>query len=191
MKPIPLLLFASLALASFGFAQQSMQQPQSAHAWQQTQNSDAARTYTYQRFTLVGKFVMPPHDQAANRPALTVDCIPRGGSRHPKGKFLAANLLVGSTLKIIYVEPEEIRGMSYYPKIAVRYHADEAKDKEDKWSAASDKTSVAIPEDSLKEFLRAHTVAINMDDDRGTQVAMQFDIPDATLVAQTCNVDVH
>jgi hypothetical protein len=191
MKPTPLLLLAPLAWASIGFAQQPPQQPLSAHAWQQSQNSDAARTYTYQRFTLVGKFLTPPHDQAANRPALAVDCIPGGGSHQSKGKFLAANLLVGSTLKILYVEPEEIRGMSYYPKVAVRYRADDAKDKEDKWSAGGDKTSASIPKDALKEFLRAHTVAIGVDDDRGTQVAMQFDMPDAALVEQSCNVDEH
>ena len=191
MKPSPLLLLASLAWASCGFAQQSPPQPQSAQAWQQSQNSDAARTYTYQRFTLVGKFLTPPHDPAANRPALAVDCIPGSSSHHPKGEFLAANLLVGSGLKIVYVEPEEVRGTSYYPKVAVRYNADGTKDKEDKWSVGADKISAAIPKDALKEFLRAHRVAINLDDDQGSQVAMQFDLPDATLVAHSCNVNGH
>jgi hypothetical protein len=191
MKPTPLLLLAPLAWASIGFAQQPPQQPLSAHAWQQSQNSDAAHTYTFQRFTLAGKFLTPPHDPVANRPAVAVDCIPGRGSDHPKGKFLAANLLVGTNLKIVYVEPEEIRGMSYYPKVAVRYRADDAKDKEDKWSAGGDKTSASIPKDALKEFLRAHTVAIGVDDDRGTQVAMQFEMPDAALVEQSCNVDEH
>jgi hypothetical protein len=190
MKPRPLLLLAPLAWASCGFAQQSPPQPP-AQAWQQSQNSDVARTYTFQRFTLVGKFLTPPHDPAANRPALAVDCIPGGGSQHSKGKFLAANLLVGSTVQIVYVEPDEIRGTSYYPKVAVRFRVDEAKDKEGKWSVGADKISAAVPKDALKEFLRAHRVAINLDDDHGSQVAMQFDVPDATLVAQSCHVDGH
>jgi hypothetical protein len=189
MKTTPLLLLAPLACASIGFAQPA-QQPASANAWLQSQKSDTAHTYAYQRFTLAGKFLTPPHDQAANPPALAVDCIPGKGS-HPKGKYLAANLLVGSTLKIIYVEPEEIRGTSYFPKVVVRYHADDAKDKEEKWSAGADKTSVAIPKDSLKELLRAHSVSVNMDDDHGSQVAIQFDMPDATLIEQSCNVDEH
>jgi hypothetical protein len=190
MKTTPLLLLAPLAWASIGFAQPA-QRPPSAHAWLQSQKSDTARTYTYTRFTLVGKFLTPPHDQAANRPALAVDCIPGKGSDHPKGRFLAANLLVGSTLKIVYVEPEEIRGTSYYPKVVVRYRAEDAKDKEDKWSVGTDKTSASIPKDALKEVLRSHTVAINVEDDRGSQVAIQFDMPDATLVEQSCNVDEH
>jgi hypothetical protein len=190
--PTPLLLLAPLAWASFAYAQPAaVQQAPPSNGWLQTQKSDNAHTYTYPRFTLVGKFLTPPHDPAANRPALAVDCIPSGRSEHPKGKFLAANLLVGSTLKIVYVEPEEIRGMSYYPKVAVRYRAGDEKDKEEKWSAGADKTSASIPKDALKEFLRAHTVAIDVDDDHGSQVAIQFDMPDATLVEQSCNVDEH
>ena len=92
MKTTPLLLLAPLACASIGFAQPA-QQPASANAWLQSQKSDTAHTYAYQRFTLAGKFLTPPHDQAANPPALAVDCIPGKGS-HPKGKYLAANLLV-------------------------------------------------------------------------------------------------
>ena len=80
--------------------------------------------------------------------------------------------------------------MSYYPKIAIRYRTDDAKaDKEEQWSAGADKTSVSIPKDSLKDLLRAHTVAITADDDHGSQVAMKFDMPDPTLVEQSCNVD--
>jgi hypothetical protein len=191
MKPTPLLLPASLAWASFAFAQPAVQQPAPANAWLQSQKSDAAHTYTYPRFTLVGKFLTPPHDAAANRPALAVDCIPGKGSEHPKGKFLAANLIVGSPVKIVYVEPEEIRGMSYYPKVALRYRADGAKDKEDKWSVGADKVSASIPKEALKEFLRARTVAISLEDDRDSQVAIQFDMPDAAQVERSCNVDEH
>jgi hypothetical protein len=200
--PTPLLLLAPLACASLAFAQPAVQQPPPANAWLQTQKSDNAHTYTYARFTLVGKFLTPPHDQAPNRPAMAVDCIPGRGSGHPKSKFLAANLLVGTNLKIVYVEPEEIRGMSYYPEVAIRYRADDASDKDGKWflsgdrtgadkTVGADKTSVAIPKEPLKQFLRAHTVSINVQDDRGSQVAIQFDIPDATLVEQSCNVDEH
>jgi len=32
-------------------------------------------------------------------------------------------------------------------------------------------------------------VSITANDDGGSQVAMQFDMPDATLVEQGCNVD--
>ena len=119
-----------------------------------------------------------------------MNCIPvddRG-----KAMFLTANLIVGSTLKVVYVEPDEIRGTSYFPKVAVRYRTDDAKSEVDEqWSSRSDKISASIPKHSLKEILRAHTVTMTAEDDQGKQVAMRFDMPDPTLVEQGCNVDEH
>jgi len=191
MKPTPLLLIVSFAAASFGFAQSAPQEPSSAHGWQQSQKADTAATFTYTQFTLAGKFLSPPHDKAASRPALVLDCIPGSSSHAAKGRLLGANLLVGMTLKIVYVEPEEIRGTSYYPKVVARYQIDGANAEEDKWTAGTDKTSVAIPKDALKQILRAHSVAITTDDEHGSQVAMQFEIPDSTMVEQGCRVDEH
>jgi hypothetical protein len=191
MKPTALPLIVSLAAASLGFAQPAPQEASSGHAWQQSQKADTAGTFTYTQFTLAGKFLTPPHDKAAGRPALVLDCIPGSGSHAAKGRLLGANLLVGIMLKIVYVEPEEIRGTSYYPKVVARYQIDGAKAEEDKWTAGTDKTSVAIPKDALKQLLRAHKVAITTDDDHGSQVAMQFEIPDPTMVEQGCRVDEH
>jgi hypothetical protein len=190
MKPTSLLLLVPLAWASFGFAQQSPQQPSSADGWRQSQKTDAARAITYTRFTLVGKFLTSPQG-VADRPALAVDCIPAQESPSAKGGFLAANLLIGTTLKIVYVEPEEIHGMSYFPKVAVRYRTDQAKEEEEKWSPGTEKTSVSIPKDALKKILRARTVAITADDEHGSQVAMQFDMSDPALIQEACNVDYH
>jgi hypothetical protein len=189
MKPTPLLLLVALVSASFGNVQPAPQQSSAAQMWQQSQKTDTAHTFTYTQFTLTGKFLTPPHDQVANRPALALDCIPGKEARSSKGRLLAGNLLVGTTLKIVYVEPEEIRGTSYYPKVVVSYRTDGAKEEEDQWSAGTDKVSASIPKDSLKKLLRAHTVAITADDDRGSKVAMQFDMPDPTVVEQGCNVD--
>ena len=188
MKPTPLLLLVPLAWVSFGFASPSPQQSSSTPGWRQAQKTDAARAITYTQFTLVGKFVTSPQD-ASDRPALSVDCIPGRESHSAKGTFLAANLLVGSTLKIFYVEPEEIHGTSYFPKVAIGYRTDGARIEEEKWSPGTEKTSASIPKDALKKILRARTVAITADDDHGSQVAMQFDIPDPTLVEAACNVD--
>ena len=192
MKPTPLLLLVPLAWASFGFAQPAAKPLASSNGWQQSQKTDTARAFSYTRFTLVGKFVKSPQvkspQDVAEIPALTVDCIPGEESHSAKGRLLAANLLVGSTLKVVYVEPEEIRGTSYFPKVAVRYRTDGAEE-EEKWSPSTEKTSASIPKDALKKFLRARTVAITADADGGSQIALQFDMPDAAPVEAACNVD--
>jgi hypothetical protein len=190
MKSTRLFLIVLLAWASLGFAQPAPQQPAAPQTWRQSQRTDAANTMTYTRFTLAGKFSSSTQDQASNRPALAIDCISGKESHHPKGKYLAANLLIGTALKIVYIEPEEIRGMSYLPKVAVRYRTDDAADeaKED-WSPGADKTSASIPKDSLKKILRARTFSITADDDTGSPIAMQFYMPDPTPVEAACNVD--
>jgi hypothetical protein len=191
MKPTPVLLLVPIAWASLAQAQQSPQSPP-AHVWRASQATDAARTLTFTRFTLAGKFLSSPHNQDANRPALTMDCIPATGSHPSKGKFLAGNLVVGTTMKIIYVEPEEIHGTSYEQKVAVRYRTDDGSDEErENWSPGLDKISTSIPKDSLKKILRARTVSISLDDERGSELAMQFDMPDPAQVEAACNVDEH
>jgi hypothetical protein len=191
MKLTPALLLLPLAWAPFGFAEPAPQPSASVHGWRQAQQTDTARAMTYTRFTLVGKFLTPPKDLVSERPALAVDCIPGNESHSAKGRLLAANLLIGTTLKVVYVEPEEIHGMSYLPKVVLRYRTDQAKEEEEKWSPGTEKTSASIPNDALKKILRAHTVAITTDDDHGSQIAMQFDMSDATPVEAGCDVDYH
>jgi hypothetical protein len=191
MKRSALLLLVPLAWVSFGFADPVPQASPAAKGWRQTQKTDDVRGFAYNRFTLIGKFLNSPRNAGSDRPAFALDCIASKDSATAKGKFLAANLLVGTTLKIVYVEPEEIHGTSYYPKVAVQYRVDQAKEEREQWSTAAEKSSVSIPKDSLKKILRARTVAITADDDRGSQVSMQFDMPDPTLVEDACDVDYH
>jgi hypothetical protein len=191
MKSTALLVLTSLAWSGIGLAQSAPASTASPHVWRQSQKNDVARTFTYTQFTLTGKFLSPPHDPVADRPVLALDCIPGSRSHSSRGKLLAANLLVGTALKIIFVEPEEIRGTSYFPKVAVGYRADNGKEEQHQWSPGTDKTSLSIPKELVKQLLRAHSVAITLDDERGSQVAIQFDLPDPVLVEQGCNVDEH
>ncbi len=45
------------------------------------------------------------------------------------------------------------------------------------------------PADALKKMLRAHTLEITADDDHGSPVVMQFDMPDPAPVEAGCGVD--
>jgi hypothetical protein len=190
MKTTALFLLTSLAWTATGFAQPAPPSKASPQSWRQSQKSDVARTFTFTQFALTGKFISPPHDPVADRPTLAFDCIP-GSDSHTKGKLLAANLLVGTTLKIVYVEPEEIRGTSYFPKVALRYRTDNGKEESDQWSPGTEKTSVSIPKESVKQLLLAHSIAVTLDDDRGSPVAMQFDLPDPSVVEQGCDIHGH
>jgi hypothetical protein len=191
MKSTALFLPTSLAWNCTGFAQSAPQATASPRVWRQSQNNDTARTFTHTQFTLTCKFLSPPHDPVADRPALALDCNPGSGSHSSKRRFHTANLLVGTTLKILYVEPEEIRGTSYFSKLALRYRTHGGKEEQDQWSPGTDKTSVSSPKESVKQLLRAHNVAIMVDDNRRSQVAMQYDLPDPALIEQGCNVDEH
>ena len=188
MKSTQLLLSMLLMSASSGWTQ-AVAQPSSAPAWQQSGMTDPAQTYNFTRFTLSGSFANPSNEKSGGRPALTVDCIP-GTPSHPKGRYLAAAMSVGAKLKIVYVEPEEIHGMSYYPKVDVRYRVDEAKSEEqDQWSAGADKVSVSLPRDMTKRILRAHILTIAVADDRGSRLVVKFELPDPAPLEQACNMD--
>lgn len=165
--------------------------PQQPSGWRQSQKTDAGDGTTYTRFTLAGKFLQSPRGDIPNRPAVVLDCVPGKESYRHKARFLAGNLLVGIPLKIVYVEPEEIHGTSYYPKISIRYRMDSAKQELENWPTGAEKTSASIPLDALKKILRAHTVEITVDDAGGLPVVMQFDMPDPTPVEAGCNVDDH
>ena len=186
MKATPLVLLVLLALASFGF---STMAPQQAPAWRQAQKTDAAGGTTYTRFSLAGKFLQSPQGDAPNRPTLVLDCSPAKESHRHKARYLAGNLVVGTPLKILYVEPEEIHGTSYYPKISVRYRLDDAKEELENWPAGTEKASASIPVDVLKKILRARSVEITADDDHGSPVVTQFDMPNPTPVEEGCGVD--
>jgi hypothetical protein len=192
MKLTLALLLVPLAWASIGFAQSPTP---SDHEWRQSQHRDAADSYTFTRFVLAGGFLTALPGHPADRPALRLDCI--SPSEAPRSKLLAAVLLVGIPLKILYAEPEEIRGTNYFPKVAVRYNTDGSGQEERRWGAGtdrvptskpSDKTSATISTDALKKMLHAHTVVISVDSEQGVPVKLQFEIPDSASIRASCDM---
>jgi hypothetical protein len=190
MKPVLLFLVLSVALVSSGFPATTPFQTQPDHVWRQSIKTDAARGTVYDQYTLTGKFLKAPQKgDLSNRPAFVVDCNPPKETRSGKGKFQSASLLVGTGLKIHYVEPAEIHGTSYFPKVFVQYRINDGKDVKEQWAPGSDKASALIPKDTMKKLLRAQTVDISTNDDTGAPMVMKFDVPDPTPVSQGCNVD--
>ena len=98
----------------------------------------------------------------------------------------------GLPLKIDYVEPSQLTtGISYYPKVEVRYGLDDGKTQEEQWSGGSDKTSASFQKETLIKILRSHTVVISTHGDFGTDISAQFDLPDPAPVAQACGLHLH
>src|ERR1700678_1163958 len=188
MKLAPVFLLAPLACVSFAFSAVGPLQSPPAQGWQQTQRTDPVRG-EYTRFSLAGKFLKMPAGDSSNLPSLVVDC--RTYNRSRKSKFVRGTLVVGDPLKIDWVEPEEIRGISYFPKVSVLYRLNDAKEEKEDWTPSADKTSASFPKSSLEKMLLARTAAIHADDKSGSQVVMQFDMPDAAAIEQGCDVDDH
>jgi len=159
-----------------------------ATQWRQTEKDDPNRGRTLIQFTLRGQFVKPPRAEAPNRPAILVSCAPneRNGA---EGRFADAQILVGSPLKIDYVEPLQLTtGNSYNLKVTVQLRVDDAKDRERQWPAGADKSSASIPKDAVKEMLRAHAVVMTVHEKDAADVEMHFDMPDPSQVEKACDI---
>jgi hypothetical protein len=174
---VPLALFFTISISTF--AQQPPATPQT-QGWHQTQLTSGNAAV---RFVLSGKFLKGPTSEVTNRPALAMDC---GKGRGSGGKFVAGTLLVGAPLKIEYVEPTEIHGTSYFQKVFAQLRVDDGKVEKRTWTPGKEKTSAVFGKYTLKKILHAHTVEITVKDEGGTELVMQFDIPDSSSVAQAC-----
>ena len=71
---------------------------------------------------------------------------------------------------IDWVEPEEINGISYFPKVDVLYRLNDAKEDKEQWTPSTDKTSASFSKNSLEKMLRAHTVEITAQDQGGAAI---------------------
>ncbi len=165
-------------------------QPANGPDWQASQRTDYHGA-PYTQFILTGRFVKRPHADVTAPPSLVVNCEPTKESRWSRPGFRDATLRVGAFLKIDYIEPEEIRGMSYDPKITVRYRLDDGKEEHEEWAPNSDKTVSSLPKEALKKLLEAHTVLLTVNEDGAGEVEMQFDMPDPGKVSQACYLKVH
>jgi hypothetical protein len=186
MKQAFAFLIVPLALVSFAFSAVTAQQPGPTEGWRQTERTDPVRG-DYTRYTLVGKFLKAPAGDSSARPSLTVDCSTHNRSHKPK--FVRGTLVVGDPLKIDWVEPEEIHGTSYFPKVDVLYRLNDAKEDKEQWTPSTDKTSASFSKSSLEKMLRVHTVEITAQDQGGASVVMQFAIPESSVIGQGCDVD--
>jgi hypothetical protein len=67
----------------------------------------------------------------------------------------------------------------------------DAKEDKDQWTPSTDKTSASFSKNSFEKMLGAHTIEITAQDQSGSPVVMEFEMPDSALIGQGCDVDQH
>lgn len=190
MRSTHLILIILVGGIGISIAAAAGPQPASGPDWQTSQRTDYHGA-PYTQFTLAGRFVKRPHADVTSPPSLVVNCEPTKESRWSRPGFRDALLRVGTNLKIDYIEPEEIRAMSYDPKVTAEYRLDDRKVENEEWAPGPDKTSAYLPKEALAKLLQAHTVLITVNEESAAEVEMQFDVPDPGKLSQACHLKLH
>ena len=176
--------------------------------WVRVDKSDPLRGNQFSQFSLEGKYLTPPRDATPNAtPTIVVRC--QAGSfnhGHLHGKFLEGYIFVGAVVDARVSEDLNVR-------VPVEYRLDDGKLQSDEWSHSTDYSSIffggecslcgngSVDFNNLlyghllphKENTgpQVHKVVIGVPQYLGSEVVMQFDMPDATDVAETCGVTWH
>jgi hypothetical protein len=153
--------------------------------WVQTKKNDPERTNPLVQFTLTGKILTQTQKNASvPPPTISVTCHPKGS----RGRFMSAHINLGTLLDVKYVEPQEIKGTSYDPKVDVRYRLDDGKEEKVQWNPTLDKNSVSLAKDDLRRLLASHSVQYTMNENPSGEISVQFDLPDSTQLQSVCEL---
>ncbi|HET9183316.1 MAG TPA: hypothetical protein VFP59_14355 [Candidatus Angelobacter sp.] len=179
-------VFAAVCLASSCV-------PQISFPWKREDKTDQLRGTSYAEFTLPGRFLTPPQKPQAALPFFIVDCEPgkpkrvNGGYTH--GKLLNAYMLLSAVA--------ERTG----DHAVVQYRLDDGKMHTEDWGISKDHTAIYPSVIELNTVLYGHfmkhkegtnppvrKLVIAVDEHRGGQIVMQFDMPDPTAMADACGI---
>jgi hypothetical protein len=162
-------------------------------SWGREEKTDPLRDRAYSQFTLTGKFLTAP-TQATEPPVFIVNCIP--GNHHKiyggfiNGKFLDA-----------YVSARGVLDRTPKGHVAIQYRLDDGKMHTEYWGADTDGTSAFLPDVELNTIFYGHftkhkegtnppvhKVVMGMHENVGTEIVIQFDMPDPDQVADACGL---
>ena len=147
------------------------------------------------QFLLEGKYLAAlKHAASSSTPAMIVRCSPGSYNHgHSKGKFLNGYIFVDGV-----VDTGEAGS------VHVQYRLDDGKLQDGRWSHSTDFSSVFFSSIEFNNLLYGHLlphkegtnppirkVVVGLEEYLGAEVVVQFDMPDATVVAETCGVIWH
>jgi len=166
-----------------------------APTWQREDKSDPLRGTSYSQFTLTGKFLTPPKMSGDESPVFIVKCVPSGhrrsGGGYVNGKLLDAYIVVRAVV-------------DHGKEVFVQYRLDDGKMHKEFWNVGTDGTAIFPPEIELNTVLYGHflphkegtndpvhKLVMGVNEYLGTEVVMQFDMPDPAEMADACGLLIH
>jgi len=183
----------------------------SIDSWHREEKTDPLRGTKYSQFSLAGKFLTAPKKAPNENPIMIVRCIPgrdnKSNHGHTNGKFTNGYILVGGVTDSSVSE----NGNSF---VSVQFRLDDGKLQSEQWGHSTDFSAVFFAHptcalcgsgyDVLANLLYGHHVyhkenttsqvrkiVIGLPEFLGGEVVMQFDMSDATEVAEACGIILH
>ena len=176
-----------------------------AQEWKRTEETDAFRGTHYVQFVLQGHFLTPPRTGSAQTPLMVAQCVPGKRLGIFKGRFLDGFVVTGAVLNSQVIEKDTIFGGKSLPSvIVVQYRLNDGKIHSETWNPSTDGTSAFFPEVALNTMLYGHylphkegtgdpvrKVVLAINEAMGSEIVIQFDMPDPALIADDCGVIAH
>ncbi len=165
--------------------------------WKETSMNDPLHNVSFQQFTLEGKFLISPHRSSLSAPVMVLRCQP-GEHRATNGHFIDGWIATGAVLDSVVQRNGAVR-------IPIEYRLDDKKLQSDYWPQSTDHSSVFLTGErfcgdcNLNTLLYGHflrhkrgkgdpvrKIIIGVPEYLGSQIQMQFDMPDPEHVAESC-----
>ena len=167
--------------------------PQISFPWKREDKTDQLRGTAYAEFTLPGRFLTPPQKPKAALPFFIVECEP-GPARRVFGGYTHGKLREAYMLLSAVAERTGDHAV-------VQYRLDDGKLHTEDWGISKDHTAIYPSEIELNTVLYGHfskhkegtnppvrKLVIAVDEHRGGEMVMQFDMPDPTEMADACGL---
>ena len=191
-RSLPLVALVSLCFAIVpSHAQVQPSASTSAPVWTSIVKSDPFTDRQYTAFRLQGKFIEPPAHGSYATPEIELRCDPKP-FRRLTGKFLAGFVVVGAVLDLTNGD-----------RSTVQFRLDDGKQQyllESTYS--TDYEAISFDELFLDNILWGHLLPhkpgsggpvrkllIGVQEHVGTQIVMQFDMPDPDVVSKACGAE--
>lgn len=171
-----------------------------AAQWTMSKHVDALSGKSWQRWVLLGKYLVAPRGAREKWPSIVVDCQPgryRGG--HERGEFLKGFIDVGA----VVASHNGPWGAAVADTVELRLDQRKPQDAGD-WDVSTDYSSVSFSGVDFDNLLYGHlllhkahttppvkTVIVRVQQYLSGNVGMEFEMPDPQAVADACGAIWH